>query len=208
MTGKEYHFIFESFSSVKNLKKIIKKDNSFLSKRNIDRKTLYLHLASREDEGVVEFLKFLDEIYPKLRDAKARSGNDAYLAAAAGGNIHVMKYLEKEFQWNVKFVNKNGNDAFMLAAYYGHLNIMKYLVDVHYWDVSVKNKFGRNALFYAQQDKKQAVIDFLLNHDDVIGKVRLNITEFFSKQDKKTDELEKKIDDLQKQLKTIKELVQ
>lgn len=207
MTDKKYHFIFKSFSSVKNLKKIIQKDAFFLSKRNIDQKTLYLHLASREDEGVVEFLKFLDENYPKLRDAKARSGNDAYLAAAAGGNIHVMKYLEKEFQWNVKFVNKNGNDAFMLAAYYGHLNIMKYLVDVHYWDVSVKNKFDRNALFYAQKHKMQDVIDFLLNYG-IIGKVKLNITEFFSKQDKKTDELEKKIDDLQKQLKTIKELVE
>ena len=208
MTSKKYYFISNFFSSVESLKKIIEEDKSFLSKRNFDQKTLYLHLASREDEGVVEFLKFLDENYPKLRNAKARSGNDVYLAAAAGGNVHVMKYLEKEFQWNVKFVNKNGNDAFMLAAYYGHLNIMKYLVDVHYWDVSVKNKFDRNALFYARQDKKQAVIDFLLNHDDVIGKVSLNITEFFSRQDKKVDELEKKIDNLQKQLKTIKELVE
>ena len=208
MTGK-YTFSVWSFSTVKRMKKIIEGDKSILSHKNIYGKTLYLHLASRENnEGVLEFLKFLDENYPELRNVKATTGNDAYLAATAGGNLYVMKYLEKEFQWNVKSLNNNGNDAFMLAAYYGHIHIMQHLVVVHGWDIGVKNKYDCNALSYARQNKKQNVIDFLVDRNNVIGKVRLEISEYFSEQNKKIEELQKKVEDFQKQLQVVKELVQ
>ena len=76
-------------------------------------------------------------------------GLDAYLLASCYDHLDIMKYLEKEHNWDVHVKNNDGNDAYLLASLIGHLEIMKYLENEHNWDVHVKNNNGEDAYLLA-----------------------------------------------------------
>ena len=52
--------------------------------------------------------------------------------------LNVMKYLEKEHNWDIHVKNKYGNDAYLLASCYNCLEIMKYLEKEHNWTFMLK----------------------------------------------------------------------
>ena len=67
-----------------------------------------------------------------------------YLIAASNGQLHVMKYLEKKHNWDIKSifysdysVNENNNmetDAYLVACRDGQIHIINYLENTHNWD--------------------------------------------------------------------------
>ena len=75
-------------------------------------------------------------------------GSDAYLLASRYGHLEIMKYLEKEHNWDIHVKNKNGYNAYLLASLNGHLEIMKYLENEHNWDIHVKNNNGNDAYLW------------------------------------------------------------
>jgi GTP-binding nuclear protein Ran len=71
-------------------------------------------------------------------------GHDAYLLASSHGHLEIMKYLEKEHNWDIYVKNNDGFDAYLLASRHSHLEIMKYLEKEHNWDIRVMD--GNNKI--------------------------------------------------------------
>jgi len=84
-----------------------------------------------------------------ILEYKNMDGNDIYLIASYYGHLEIMKYLEKEHNWDINVKNNFGNNAYLLASFNGHLKIMKYLENEHNWDIHIKNNYGEDAYLLA-----------------------------------------------------------
>ena len=70
-----------------------------------------------------------------ISNVKDNEGDDAYLFASWKGHLEIMKYLEKEHNWDIHVKNNKGDDAYLYASSFGYLEIMKYLENEHNWDI-------------------------------------------------------------------------
>ena len=86
--------------------------------------------------------------------------DDAYLFAASGGHIHILKYLEDVYGWDVHVKNKNMTDAYLIAAYNGRIECLKYLENKH-GNVSVRDIDGDDALLLAAHNGHIHIIKYL-----------------------------------------------
>ena len=84
--------------------------------------------------SLIDFLKAIikDKTILKLKDEYY---GDAYLLASYFGQLEIMKYLEKEHNWDIHVKNNYGTNAYLKASSRGHLEIMKYLEKEHNCDI-------------------------------------------------------------------------
>ena len=55
------------------------------------------------------------------------TGLNVYLLACINGHLDIMKYLEKEHNWDIHVKDDFGNDAYLYASQCGNLEIMVYI---------------------------------------------------------------------------------
>ena len=111
--------------------------------------------------SLIDFLKAIIKDKTILKSKDYWEGDDAYLNAVIYGHLEIMKYLEKEHNWDIYSENDNGNDAYLLASKFGQLEIMKYLEKEHNWDILIKNNYGSDALKFAKNNNNQDIIKHL-----------------------------------------------
>ena len=70
-------------------------------------------------------LKYLEKYLSNIKTYKCSYGCDAYLCASYYGKLDIMKYLEKEYNWDIRVKNRNETDAYLMVCM--QLEIMKYL---------------------------------------------------------------------------------
>jgi ankyrin repeat protein len=101
-----------------------------------------------------------------ILEYKTTYGSDVYLFASCNGHLEIMKYLEKEHNWNIHVKTIYGNDVYLLASRNGHLEIMKYLENVHNWDVNIKSKYGFDAYLVACANDQLEIMIYLEKEHD------------------------------------------
>ena len=101
-----------------------------------------------------------------ILEYKTKNNNDVYLLASLNGYLELMKYLEKEHNWDVHVKNNGGDDAYLFASFSGHLEIMKYLEKEHNWDIYVKNDQGNNSYIQASMYSRLEIMRYLEQQHD------------------------------------------
>ena len=115
---------------------------------------------------IFEISSFNDFLQAIIKDRtilkyKNTLGYDAYLLASWNKHLEIMKYLEKEHNWDIHVKNEDGDDAYLLASQNGQLEIMKYLEEEHNWDIHVKNEDGNDAYFLASLYQHNEILKYL-----------------------------------------------
>lgn len=107
-------------------------------------------------------LKELSEYLKKFNsNINVKNGNDVYLSAVICGNLEIMKFLEKEYNWDIHVKDNYGFDAYLLAVICGNLKIMKYLEKEHNWDIHFKDNYGNDAYLSAIHNGKLEIMKYL-----------------------------------------------
>jgi len=176
----------KEIKNVDDLKEIVEKDVSILkefeaTKTDIRTYNIYMYVCMY---GTPEMLKYLETYLSDIKEFKDEKNNDSYLIASKGGNLEVMKYLEKEHNWSthvkniygcleiMKYLEKEHNwplnvkdiyrdDAYLLASFNGRLKIMEYLEKEHNWDIHVKNNYGGDAYLLASYKEHLEIMEYL-----------------------------------------------
>jgi len=139
---------------------------------------------------------------------KTKDGNDIYLTASLRGHLDIMKYLEKEYNWNINIRNIYDSDAYIYASYGGNLDIMKYLEKEHKWDFNTMNMHGKNAYNIAIDEQFQHIINHFRENSLIEDKVTNIISNCIQKYEKQLSEKDKNIKDLEEKLVAIMGIIQ
>ena len=127
-------------------------------------------------------------------------GMDVYLYASKYGHLEIMKYLEKEHNWDIHVKNDGGQVAYLLASVYGRLEIMKYLEKEYNWDIHVENIWGKDAYFYGN-NKIRKHLDELYKKEK--EEKYSNLKEELKREKEKNSKLEEELKQIKERLKNI-----
>ena len=117
-----------------------------------------------------------------------------------GGNVHIMKYLEKKHKVDIYAMNKSGKNAAMTAAAYNHKNVLEHLYTNHDYDFSIKDIYCNTAFSIGKKQAKAYL-------DSLCGKLRNSSNCIVSKLKSKLDKFDKSIKIDENRLKKINEEV-
>lgn len=131
---------------------------SILITKNYNMPSTTFEIKNFKISSLKDFLKAIikDETILEFRDS---DGNDVFLLGSYFGHLDNLKFLLKEFNWDINVTNYYGNDAHFLAAAGSEIEICEY----------IKNKNNRK--------RKR---DFHQNYDDP-KKKKMNINEYIEK---------------------------
>lgn len=156
-----------SYSIVKRLVEIYKKDHQDIDVRNANKVTPFYLANLRQEKSICELL-YNSGAYPNVLDCK---GNSIVHVATAIGDVKWLKYIIKKFNasWLVK--NNLGNTPFMLAVLNGHLDIVKYMISLFKLKddcnniINCKNNMGQTPLHAAVFVEDKNIIKVLLENN-------------------------------------------
>lgn len=136
----------------------------------------YAPLMTACSRGHLDVVTHLQEMIPKFKDQDIISM--AYRNAVLGGQLEVMKYLEKQLNSNkLAFLNDNTDELITSLCEKGKLNVIKYLNTIPGFDLLgtiIKNRYAAYRVAY--QYGMLEVIDYL---DTLSGFERLKATASF-----------------------------
>ena len=88
--------------------------------------TTTFKIKNYEISSLIDFLQVLVKD-KSILEYKNLSGNDVYQLSSYYGNLEIMKYLEKEHNWNIHVKDNYGNDAYIFSSCGGPLSPFSFL---------------------------------------------------------------------------------
>lgn len=103
---------------------------SILLTKNYNMPSTTFEIKNFKISSLKDFLKAIikDETILEFRDS---DGNDVFLLASYLGHLDILKYLLKEFYWDINVTNYYGNDAHFLAAAGSQIEICDYIKNIN-----------------------------------------------------------------------------
>ena len=111
---------------------------------------------------------------------KNKYGNTALIWANREGHIEIVKELLKHPNIDVNSIDESKNTALILASLMGQIEIVKELLKHPNIDVNIKNARGKTALYYANQEIKKMIREYVPGVDRREG-VGVNIKKYSRK---------------------------
>jgi ankyrin repeat protein len=130
-----------------------------INKNNIRTYNIYMYVCMY---GTPEMLKYLETYLSNIKTFKDERNTDSYLIASSCGNLEVMKYLEKEHNWDIHVKNNYyGYNAYLIAIAYGNLEIIKYLEKEHNFSPITDRYYGYDAYSLASYNGQLEIMKYL-----------------------------------------------
>jgi ankyrin repeat protein len=109
------------------------------------------------------------------------------------GYLEIMKYLEKEHNWDIYITDNYGNNAYLLASFYDKIEIMKYLETEHNYDIHIQNKFTEDAYYCSKYNYTHIKVIKHLENKIFYENLSKCINKFLELKDKEINKLTEKI---------------